>query len=207
MRVTKLIEVSKAKSKVYIDNEFAFVLYKGELRLYHIKEEQELEEKHYQEILYKILPKRAKLRCMNLLKSREYTEKQLRDKMRQGLYPEQVIDEAIEYVKSYHYVDDDRYASQFIEYNISTKSKKRIETDLMKKGIEKQIIQNAFARLQEEGVASDEIPMIKKLLEKKHYDAARATSKERLKIYGFLYRKGFSIENINKIIQTAEIKE
>ncbi len=207
MLVTKMIEVSKVKSKVYIDDEFAFVLYKGELRVHHIKEGQELEEKDYHEILYKILPKRAKLRCMNLLKSREYTEKQLRDKMRQGLYPELVIDEAVAYVKSYHYVDDDKFASQFIAYNISIKSKKRIEADLLRKGIEKQIIQNAYAKLQEEGVASDEISMIKKLLEKKHFDAAGATSKEKFKIFGFLYRKGFSTENINKIIQSAEIDE
>lgn len=207
MRVTKLIEVSKARSKVYIDNEFAFVLYKGELRLYHIKEGQELGEQYYQEILDKILPKRAILRCMNLLKNREYTEKQLRDKMRQGLYPEQIIEKAIAYVKSYHYVDDDKYAHQFIEYNIPTKSRKRIEMDLIKKGITKQIIQNAFYALQEEGIASDEIAMIKKLLEKKHYNALTATKKEQLKIFGFLYRRGFSMENINKIIQTAEIDE
>lgn len=207
MRVSSLVEVSKIRIKVYIDNEFAFVLYKGELRLYHIKEGQELEKRYYEEILHKILPKRAKLRCMNLLKNREYTEKQLRDKMRQGLYPEQVIEEAVTYVKSYHYLDDARYASQFIEYNISAKSKKRIEDDLMRKGIEKHIIRDTFAGLQEEGIESDEIPIIRKLLEKKHYDAARATNKEKMKIYGFLYRKGFSIENINKIIQTAEIDE
>ena len=38
MLVTQVTELSKSRSKVYIDQEFAFVLYKGELRLYHIKE-------------------------------------------------------------------------------------------------------------------------------------------------------------------------
>lgn len=130
MQITKLIELSKARSKVYIDDEFAFVLYKGELRLYHMVEGQEIKEEQYHQILHEILPRRAKLRCMNLLKNREYTERQLRDKMRHGLYPECVIDEAIAYVKSYHYVNDDNYASQFISYNISIKSKKRMEADL-----------------------------------------------------------------------------
>lgn len=37
MLVTQVTELSKSRSKVYIDQEFAFVLYKGELRLYHIK--------------------------------------------------------------------------------------------------------------------------------------------------------------------------
>ena len=42
MLVTQVTELSKSRSKVYIDQEFAFVLYKGELRLYHIKEGEEL---------------------------------------------------------------------------------------------------------------------------------------------------------------------
>ncbi len=205
MQITKLIELSKNRSKVYIDDEFAFVLYKGELRLYNIKEEQELEEEQYHQILFEILPKRAKLRCMNLLKSREYTEKQLRDKMRQGLYPERIIEEAIAYVKSYHYVDDDNYAFQYISYHISGKSMKRVETDLLKKGIEKSVIQEAFMRLQSEGVTSDEVSLIRGLLKKKHYDPNTATKKEKAQIFSYLYRKGFLIENINKIIQTAEI--
>ena len=48
MLVTQVTELSKSRSKVYIDQEFAFVLYKGELRLYHIKEGQQLSEEDYQ---------------------------------------------------------------------------------------------------------------------------------------------------------------
>ena len=42
MIVTDIIEVTKAKSRVYLDEEAAFVLYKGELRLYHICKGEEL---------------------------------------------------------------------------------------------------------------------------------------------------------------------
>ena len=44
MLVTQVTEVTKSRSKVYIDQEFAFVLYKGELRLYEIEEGKELKE-------------------------------------------------------------------------------------------------------------------------------------------------------------------
>jgi len=67
MLVTQVTELSKSRSKVYIDQEFAFVLYKGELRLYHIKEGQQLSEEDYRTIMQEVLPKRAKLRAMNLL--------------------------------------------------------------------------------------------------------------------------------------------
>ena len=77
MKVTRLEELSRSRSRVYIEQEFAFVLYKGELRSYHICEGEELEQSDYEEIINKVLPKRAKLRAMNLLKNREYTVKQL----------------------------------------------------------------------------------------------------------------------------------
>ena len=52
---------------MYIDDEFAFVLYKGELRLYHVAVGEEISQKDYDDILNQVLPKRAKLRAMNLL--------------------------------------------------------------------------------------------------------------------------------------------
>ena len=42
MTVTRIEELSKSRSKVYIDEQFAFVLYKGELRLYHLREGEEI---------------------------------------------------------------------------------------------------------------------------------------------------------------------
>ena len=38
MTVTKTEAVTKTRYKVYIDGQFAFVLYKGELSRYHVKE-------------------------------------------------------------------------------------------------------------------------------------------------------------------------
>ncbi|MDD2971925.1 MAG: regulatory protein RecX [Lachnospiraceae bacterium] len=204
MTVTNVTEVSKARSKVYIDEEFAFVLYKGELRLYHVKLGEELKQEDYDEIMQKVLPKRAKLRSLNLLKDREYTEKQLRDKLRQGFYPDEIIQEAVDYVKSYRYIDDRRYAQQYITYQLSYRSRKRIEQDLMKKGIQKDIIKEFFEQIESDEMKENEIQLIKKLVEKRHFDWETATSQEKMKLYGFLYRKGFTSENIKKVIQTAE---
>ena len=102
MIVTDMIPLTKNRYKVYIDNEFAFVLYKGELHIYHIEMGETLQEADYAEIMQVLLPKRAKLRAMNLLQKRNYTQKQLEDKLREGFYPETLIQDAIVYVKSYH---------------------------------------------------------------------------------------------------------
>lgn len=202
MRVTQVVELSKSRSKVYIEQEFAFVLYKGELRLYHVREGEEITEKDYCTIMQEVLPKRAKLRAMNLLQSREYTTFQLRNKLKQGFYPEQVIDEALEYVSSYHYTDDLRYALDYITYNEDKKSRLRIEQDLQSKGISRETIERAWDEWQELGGQQDEQAMIAELLRKKNYDAEQADAKEQQKIYGFLMRKGFSGEQIRRAMNS-----
>lgn len=196
MIVTQIAEASNSRRKIYLDGQFAFVLYKGELRKFHIKEGQELPPESYQEITAKILPKRAKLRCMNLLQSRDYTRKQLADKLAQGEYPQECIDEAIAYVESYGYLDDLRYAKDFIEYHISSKSRNRMEMDLMRKGIGRDLIRQAFEELDELGVEQDEAAMIRDLLNKKKYCAETATRQEQQRMYAFLYRRGFHADVI-----------
>lgn len=151
MTVTEIAEISKSRSKVYLDQEFAFVLYKGELRLYNIREGAELTQEDYNTILHEVLPKRAKLRSMNLLKSREYTEEQLRRKLREGFYPEEVIEEAIEYVASYHYIDDLRFAMSYMTSYEGSRSRRRIEQDLKGKGISRETLQMAWTEWEEQG--------------------------------------------------------
>ncbi len=200
MKVTQIVELSKSRSKVYIEQEFAFVLYKGELRLYHIQEGEEIDRKDYQTIMEEVLPKRAKLRAMNLLKSKDYTTEQLRRKLVQGHYSEKIIQQALDYVASFHYIDDLRYAVSFITYHESTRSRRRIEQDLMGKGIASDIITKAWAEWEQQGGVLDEGAMITKLLEKKHYDPQNTDDKERQKLFAFLLRKGFSGEQVRKAL-------
>lgn len=201
MKVTQIVELSKSRSKVYIENEFAFVLYKGELRLYKIKEDAEITEETYRTIMGELLPKRAKLRAMNLLQSREYTRAQLRDKLRQGFYPEEVITQALDYVSSFHYIDDVRYAVDYITYHEGQKSRKRIEQDLFVKGISPEVIARAWIEWESRGGVQDEQAIIVQLLEKKQYSPATSDYKEKQKIFAFLMRKGFSAELIRKAMQ------
>ena len=196
MRVTAVEELSKSRSKVFLDGEFAFVLYKGELRLYHIHPDTELSHEDYDRILNEVLPKRAKLRAMNLLTKREYTEKQLRDKLKDGGYPVKVVEEALAYVADFRYIDDMRYAVTYITDHESTRSRRRIEQDLLGKGISGETLERAWAEWEKQGGSQDEQAMLRKLLEKRGYDPDTADYKERQRTYAFLMRKGFSGEAV-----------
>ena len=91
MTVSRIEPVSKTRYKVFIDGQFAFALYKGELSRYHIVDGSEIDENVYQ-ILYKDNVKRAKLRAMHLLSDMGRTESQLRTKLLQGGYPQKIVD-------------------------------------------------------------------------------------------------------------------
>ena len=199
MTVTELVPVSKGRYKVYIDQKFAFVLYKGELQLYKLEAGREVDIDCYQEILHKILPKRAKLRAMNLLQKRTYTAKQLRDKLKEGFYSQQVIEETIEYVSSYHYLDDFQYALDYITYHAEERSEKKMIYDLLNKGIPADIIDRALEEWRAQGGMQDEEAMIRQILEKKKY-YSDCKLKEKYKIYTYLLRKGFSMDNVNKVL-------
>lgn len=201
MRVTAVEELSKSRSKVYLDGEFAFVLYRGELRLYHVQEGAELAAEDYSEIMERLLPKRAKLRAMNLLKSREYTESRLRIKLKEGLYPEKAIAEALRYVADFHYIDDLRYAVSYITAHECTRSRRRIEQDLTGKGIGRETMERAWAKWEADGGCQDEGAMIEKLLEKRRYDPENADVKEQQRTYSFLLRKGFSAEAVRRAMR------
>jgi hypothetical protein len=151
--------------------------------------------------MQEVLPKRAKLRAMNLLQGREYTTAQLRTKLQQGFYPTEIIEQAIAYVAGFHYIDDLRYAVDYITYHEDSRSKRRIEQDLQGKGIPAATMEQAWQVWREKGGEQDEQSMIRELLHKKHYDPEAETDwKERQKIYAFLVRKGFSAEAIRKAI-------
>lgn len=200
MKVTRIEELTKSRSKVYIDEEFAFVLYKGELRQYNIASGEKILQEDYEKIIAQVLPKRAKLRAMNLLKNKEYTVKQLRDKLFQGGYPESVVKEALDYVAGFHYTDDLRYAVAFITCHESTRSRRRMEQDLIGRGISQDTLEQAWLKWEEQGGWQDEQAMIRELLEKRGYDPANADMKERQRQGAFLMRRGFSGEQIRKAL-------
>ncbi|WP_022765614.1 regulatory protein RecX [Butyrivibrio sp. XPD2006] len=204
MVITEIKELDKKRSKIYIDGEFAFVLYKRELRDYSIREGQELTETNYQDIIDVVLPKRCKLRAMNLLQKKDYTEKQLRDKLSEGLYPGDIIDDAIHYVKAYHYLDDERYARDYITYHMSIRSRNRIIQDLTGKGISKDIFMPIVEELYLEEDADVELEQIRKLLAKKHYDPEETDFKEKQKIMAFLMRRGFQMSDIRRAMDITD---
>lgn len=201
MTVTKIEPLSKTRYKIFIEGQFAFTLYKGELSRYHIAEECVLEEDVY-EAIRKIVIKRAKLRAMHLLSDMGRTESQLRTKLKQGGYTEEIAEEAIRYVKSFGYVNDAEYVRSFIDSRKEKKSKKEIYAALKQKGVASEVIEHVFEEL--DYGEEDSRRAIEALIRKKNYHPETADLKEKQKMMGYLMRKGFRYEDVTNVLQVCD---
>ena len=197
MRQVGIEPVTKTKFRIYLDGQFAFVLYKSELSSCHLKDGEAVTEDQIETILSEIVLKRAKRKAMSLLQSMDRTESELRDRLLRQDFPEETVDQAVRYVKSFGYVDDIRYAESFILSRKGRKSRREIYAELSGKKIDGEIVDEMMERCYEE---SDSGEALRHLLRKKHYDPSRASVEEKQKLYAYLARKGFSYGEIKKAL-------
>jgi len=201
MIVTDIKDYKKGKYEIYLNDAFAFILYKSELKQFKVEKDSELSESSYDSIMTELLPKRAKKRAMNLLLKNDMTERKLRDKLSDNHYPSQCIDEAIDYVKIYNYIDDSRYAKCYIEAKANSMSKMTIRNKLIEKGVSKVVAEAALQSYYEFDPLNVNVEeeLIKKLLLKKCAQLSGLDYAEKQKLFASLYRKGFSIDKIEKV--------
>lgn len=186
MKLIDIVPLEKGKVKIEFDSAQDLVLYKSELCKLALEKQTELQEDVYNQIYYGIIGKRVTKRAMHLLEKMDRTEEQLRKKLMEGDYPSELVENAIAYVKSYHYIDDERYAHTFVRLNQERKSKARIRQDLLSRGVAEDLIDRAL-----DADETDQGILIQKLLEKKQYNPETATLKDAQKMYRFLLRRGF----------------
>lgn len=195
--VTSIEKSDRGRKVLCLDNKIELQLYAGEVRKYGLEMGSQVSEELYQEILHEILGKRATKRAMHLLERQEKTEYQLREKLRQNSYPQEAIEDAIEYVKRYHYVDDVRYAKTFVLYHQEKRSRLRLKTDLLRRGIKGDVIDAAL----EEVFTFDEREQMRELLTKRRFPQNVGDDGEFRKNYQFLMRRGFKSSDILSVMK------
>ena len=139
---------------------------------------------------------KAKKRALYLLTDMDRTEKELSDKLKKSGYSEDTIARTMEYVRSFGYIDDRRYAEKFIDYAKEKKSRVRIVYDLTQKGVSRDIIDEAF----ESAGEWDEKELIRALAEKKLRNMDPSDPATYTKVSSYLARKGFRGPDIMAVL-------
>ena len=200
MIISKIENLGKKRYLIKSGNTPLFVLYGQELKSYGLEEEKEISRECYGEILESVLKKRALLRCLHLLERKDYTEWQLRQKLREGYYPDETIDITMEALKGYGYLDDLRYAERYMEFKLKNKSVRAVVRDLRQKGISQGVIDEAAMTFDEEETRENQLNTIIKLLRKRHYYDNAGDPKEKARQYRFLAGKGYDAGDIKSAL-------
>ena len=195
MRVLEIVKLDKKKAKVLFDNNESLVLYFVEIKKNGICPDEEIDDLLYDE-LYDIVRKRARERSLYLLQSRDYSESDMRRKLTMSYYPVRIVDETLEFLKNFSYIDDERYTKNIIESSSRYRSRKDIKMRLHRKGIAKDLISDLIS-----DVSIDEVGIIRTKYKGKIEEFKNGDDKTRTKIYNMLLRKGFSYDDINTALK------
>lgn len=194
MYITSIEPYKKGRKLIYLNNEPGFVLYNKEVGEYGLAEGMELAAGLYENIEELTLKPRCKRRILHLLDRYDRTEAQVRLKLKEEMYPEAVIEDAVEAANRGKYLDDKRYALQYTYEKSRSKSRRMITAELKNKGIPEEYIQKALTETQD-----NEEALIRRLIIKKKPDFESITYEEKQKLLAGICRRGFDADKCMRV--------
>ena len=148
--------------------------------------------------------KSARRKAMLLLEHMDRTEKGLSDRLRQAGFSAEAVEDAMNYVRSYGYLNDLRYAENYISFRINSKSRQKILQELAGKGIDRETALSAW-----ESAAEVETPyelaVLRSTVLKKYQEETVLDEKAMRRLQGFLLRRGFSYGDISHVLDEMHI--
>ena len=135
-------------------------------------------------------------KALKILEYAERTEAQLIQKLEEGGFPPSAVQDAVAYVKSFHYVDDRRYAESYIRGHKETKSLFEMREALKDRGIAAETIDEAFQEAD-----MDEAAVIRKLFLKKYASFDLSDRKTYEKAIRYFAAKGFKYHDIRSALE------
>lgn len=139
----------------------------------------------------------ARSRAIKYIMYKMRTSKEIYDKLLELGFSTEIINRVIVDLEQLEYINDEEYTKKFIESNKKSKkiSKSMIKLKLKNKGIDGQIIEKYL-----EVVGFSNFDAIEKLLVKKKF-SNDLPFEEKNKIIVYCVRKGFSLEEVLKVIK------
>ncbi len=127
------------------------------------------------------------------------TETQIRNKLIDNGFEENIIESVITYLKGKNYVNDFNFACNYVESKVNNNKygNKVIKEKLIEKGVKKDIIQKAFEKM-----CFNEFDTAISLLNEKTRGNNNFSCKDKQKYFNYLMRKGFEYEICIEAIET-----
>ncbi len=203
MLVTKISMQKRDTSKynIYIDGEYVFALPKADIEYFHIQEGKEVPEKTVLFIQESLIYIQAQNKALQYIGYKLRTEKEVRRKLSDYAFAEEIIEKVLSFLKKYKYIDDKDYAVHYIKerLRLSPRGAYALRMELIQRGVSEQICAEVLTET-EFSETADAV----KWLEKKTRGQWPPDEKKKKQLYGFLQRKGYSYGVIKEAFEEMD---
>ena len=184
--------------KMYVvpEGEEGFFLYPSEVRKLKLKEGMSLSGEELNKIRLLFALPRAKKRAMGILVKQDKTVQELREKLIGSGHDSRSTEEALRFVIGAGYVDDDRYARDYIHARRRKRSDRMIRMELLRKGIAPDLLELVF---EEEGPQNRS--QVEDAVRKYMSRFPEPDLSARQKTCAHFYRKGYDSGLIREIVE------
>ncbi|CAN5569755.1 recombination regulator RecX [soil metagenome] len=203
MKITKIEQQKKDKTRynIHLDGEYAFGLYDTSLLEFQIcsgddLEDSKLEEiKAFDEFLY------GKRVAYNYLAYKPRTEKEVRSKLRLKKISELSTDKVITELQRQKFLDDDKYAKNYVEIKSQQKGMGRnmLFMKMMQKGLKKESIEETLKEnFSNETEISSGVTLLRKYAKKN-----KLVTKDELrnKAFRYMFSRGYGFDVIETVMK------
>jgi len=196
--ITKISQAVKTEGRynVFVDEQYSFSLDESQLVKLNVRKGQELTEEELAKLKDESEFGKSYIRAVDLISRRPRSEKEIRDYAWKKQWSAEIRDRVIERLKERLYLNDEKFAESFVRSRTNTRnfSKRKMQAELMKKGIQKELMEKVLADSD-----FDESESLKNLMAKKRdkYDSTE-------KLVQYLARQGFRYDHIKSALDEMQ---
>lgn len=197
---------NKDRVNIYLNGEFAFACSSGLVYYHNLKNGMVVDLKKLSEIVEEDNYIKGKNSALKILEKSFKTEKEMYDKLLQKEYDIKTVDRIMEFLKSYSFINDDKYAELYVKEKIRVQGKGKIRYSLLNKGIDEDKINFYLNNISSE----EEMDIAYKLGEKKYKLLCKSENsilKLKKKLGDYLLRNGYNFEIVNEVLNKLVVEE
>lgn len=199
--ITKLKATSKGrKVKLFVDGQLFTEISPHTVYQQSLKKGQDLSTSDLNDLKYQSEVKKATAKALNLLSYRPRSCFEIKTRLRRKKFPNPVIKRALSKLKEQDYLNDQSFASWFVDQRLSHKPKGPIalRSELFKKGIDRQVIDQV---LTEKIEGPDHLKKLAaQALQKKQSLRNLPPKEAKRKLLSYLSRRGFSYRSSKPVV-------
>lgn len=212
MALVRLVPKGKTGALLSVDGDAVGPVRIKDMQFMNVSDGDDISEKKLAELLRDYVLPAGKKKALDLLLCSERTEYELRKRLLAEGYGDSVIDSVFTYVKQFPYLNDERFALNYLYSYGGKKSMAMLRAGLREKGVSEDLIESAVTQYTEERKAESndadtpdeaedlETKTLRNLIHKKAPEGTPLTRDQREKICTSFLRKGFSYSTIRHVL-------